>query len=273
MPIKLPCLIVLLLFIGACIYFFYPVIESFFVFYPEPSFSWTPEEEGMEYKEVYFKTRDQKRLHGWYFKADDPGPVLLFCHGNAGNISHRLEVIRRFRSHGLAVFIFDYRGFGKSKGSPSEKGIYLDGLAAYDYLKNEENLPVDRIMPFGRSLGAAVAIEIALNRPVDSVIIESGFTSIREMASTIKLFRPFSFIIPEHYDNLEKIPSIRVPKLIIHGKMDELVPFSMGRKLFNAAQEEKFFLPLDDAGHNNTFVVGGQKYFNAIKAFAEKSAM
>ena len=271
MPIKGIYLICLILLMGASFCLFYPKMENFFVFFPETSFDRTPNELNLDYKEVYFHTEDGKRIHGWFFPLKKEFPVILFCHGNAGNISHRLDNIRLLLDQRLQVFIFDYRGYGKSSGRPSEKGLYLDGLAAYDYLIKREHIPSTNIIPFGRSLGATVAIEISLKRRVKSIIIESAFTSIREMARTIALFYPFSFFLPAHYNNLEKIGQVSIPKLIIHGKDDEIVSFSMGEKLFEAAKAPKYFFPVKDAGHNDTFVVGGRKYFEGIAAFAYHS--
>ena len=271
MPIKGIYLICLILLMGASFYLFYPKMENFFVFFPETSFDRTPNELNLDYKEVYFHTEDGKRLHGWFFPLKKEFPVILFCHGNAGNISHRLDNIRLLLDQRLQVFIFDYRGYGKSSGRPSEKGLYLDGLAAYDYLIKREHIPSTSIIPFGRSLGASVAIEISLKRRVKSIIIESAFTSIREMARTIALFYPFSFFLPAHYNNLEKIGHVTIPKLIIHGKDDEIASFSMGEKLFEAAKAPRYFFPVKDAGHNDTFVVGGRKYFECIAAFAYHS--
>jgi fermentation-respiration switch protein FrsA (DUF1100 family) len=268
MPINGIYLICLILLLGACLYLLYPKIENFFVFFPETPFDCTPDELNLHYKEVYFHTDDGKRLHGWFFPQKKESPVILFCHGNAGNISHRLENVRPLLIQGLRVFIFDYRGYGRSPGRPSEKGLYLDGLAAYDYLIKTELIPPTNIIPFGRSIGAAVAIEISLRRRVRSIIIENAFTSIKEMARTIPLFHLFSFFLPAHYNNLERIGYVTIPKLIIHGEEDEIVSFSMGEKLFRAAKASKYFYPIKDAGHNDTFIVGGRKYFETIAAFA-----
>jgi len=271
MPIKGIYLICLILLVGASLYLFYPKIEGFFVFFPETLFDQTPNELNLQYKEVYFPAEDGKRLHAWFFPLKKEFPVILFCHGNAGNISHRLENIRLLLDQKLQVFIFDYRGYGKSSGRPSEKGLYLDGLAAYDYLTKTERIPSTNIIPFGRSLGATVALEISIKRRAKSIILESAFTSTKEMARTVALFYLFSFFLPAHYNNLERIDHITIPKLIIHGREDEIVPFSMGEKLFEAAKVPKYFFPVKDAGHNDTFIVGGRRYFETIASFAYHS--
>ncbi|MCP4576467.1 MAG: alpha/beta hydrolase [Deltaproteobacteria bacterium] len=171
----------------------------------------------------------------------------------------------------IQVFIFDYRGYGKSNGTPSEAGLYLDGQAAYDFLTTIKHIPPEKIVLFGRSLGAAVAIELSLKRQIRSLIIESAFTSTKEMAKTMVLFKVFAFFFPSHFNNLEKITLITVPKLIFHGEKDEIVPFSMGQKLFQTAHQPKYFFPIKGAGHNDTYLFGGKAYFETLATFAIKS--
>jgi fermentation-respiration switch protein FrsA (DUF1100 family) len=255
----------------ALLYFGYPRIENLLVFFPEKRFDFAPEAFGLSYKDVYFRSEDGKRLHGWFFPGEEAHPVLLHLHGNAGNISHRLDLIKRLVQKNLQVFIIDYRGFGKSEGRPSEKGVYLDGLAAYDHLVKKEGIPGENIVLHGHSLGAAVAVEVALKRSVKAVILESPFTSTRDMAKTMPFFFVFSPLLPANYNNLEKVSGLSVPLLIVHGDQDEIVPFSMGERLFGAAAEPKHFLRLERAGHNDTYVAGGKRYLDALEQFAAKS--
>lgn len=271
MPIHWPVPVGLIILLGASFYLFYPRIENFFVFFPQSSFDEAPERLGLECKDVYFLTDDGKRLHGWFFPLKGPSPVILFSHGNAGNISHRLFNVKHLLDKGLRVFIYDYRGYGRSEGRPSEEGIYRDGLAAYDHLVEKEGIPPGDIILFGRSLGAAVAIETALRKEVRSLIIESGFTSTRGMARTMVLFALFSPFMPANYNNVEKIVGVKVPKLIVHGDADGIVPFSMGEELFHAAKAPKYFYPLRGAGHNDTYLAGGERYFRTIAAFVRDS--
>ena len=271
MPIKWPYLVSLILLMGASFYFFYPKIENFFIFFPESDFDLVPKDLNLNYEDVYFRTEDGKRLHGWLFPLEGEFPVILFSHGNAGNISHRLDNIRLLLEQKLQVFIFDYRGYGKSSGRPSEKGLYKDGLAAYEYLVRERHIPPDQIIPFGRSIGAAIAIEVALKKDVRSLIIESAFTSTKDMAKTMFLFYLFSYFLPANYNNLEKIAHVNVPKLIIHGEGDEIVPFSMGKKLFSASNDPRHFYRIKGAGHNDTYIVGGKEYFQTLAAFVKDS--
>ena len=270
-PIKEIYLVCLALFVGAMSCLYYPKIENFFIFYPDSSFDTVPADWNLNCEEVYFDTEDETRLHGWFFPLKGDAPMILFCHGNAGNISHRLENISLLLDQNLQVFIFDYRGYGKSNGRPSEVGLYRDGLAAYDFLVNIKHIPSERIVLFGRSLGASPAIEISLKRNVRSIIIESAFTSTKEMAKTMFLFKIFSFLLPPNYNNLEKISQVAVPKLIIHGENDKIVPFPMGQKLFEAAPQPKYFFPIRTAGHNDTYLFGGGAYFETLATFAKNS--
>ena len=157
MPIHWLYIPALVLAAGLAAYLFYPWIENFFVFYPYRTLDAMPETMGLQYRDAYFDAENGETLHGWYFPNRNEGPVILFCHGNAGNISHRLDHINRLLAKGLRVFIFDYRGYGKSRGRPSEKGVYLDGMAAYDYLIQREDILPEDIVPYGHSLGAAEA--------------------------------------------------------------------------------------------------------------------
>lgn len=253
---------------GVIIFFcFYSQIENFFVFHPQTNLDMLPDQLGLTYDSASFEAKDGTKLHGWFFPLPEKSPVILFCHGNAGNICHRLPNIKRLLGQGFQVFIYDYRGYGKSKGSPSREGVYLDGLAAYDYLTNHLGISPDRIVLFGRSLGGAVATEIALKRKVKCLILESAFTSTKDMAKTMPLFALLSPFLPAHYNNLKKIEHITVPKLIIHGNMDEIIPFSMGERLFQAAPEPKVFHAVKGAGHNDTWVIGGKKYFETLAKF------
>jgi fermentation-respiration switch protein FrsA (DUF1100 family) len=251
---------------------FYPQLENSLVFYPDKSLADNPSNWNLSYKDVRFVTSDGEELHGWFFPLSGKTPVLLFCHGNAGNISHRIENVNLLVKRGISVFLFGYRGYGLSSGRPSEKGIYTDGMAAYDYLTDMEKVSPDRIAVFGRSLGGAVAIEVALQKKVRCIIIENTFTSIRDMSKTIFPWLLFSPFLPDHYDNSSKIADVSVPKLIVHSRNDEIVPFRMGEELFAAATGDKIFLPIDGAGHNDIYIIGGRAYLDAVTDFVSSHA-
>jgi fermentation-respiration switch protein FrsA (DUF1100 family) len=262
----------IIIFIALCLVF-YPKIEDFYVFFPQTSFDITPDDLHLNYKEVYFYSQDKEKLHGWFFPTNMNEPVIMISHGNACNISHMLEYAGLLIEKNLQVFLFDYRGYGKSTGTPSEKGIYMDAQAAYDYLVNEEKIHRDNIVLFGQSLGAAAAIDVAKKNHVRSIIIEGAFTSTKEMSKKMFPISLISFLLPANYNNLDKIAHIHVPKLIIHSEDDEIVPFSMGKRLFEASREPKYFYTIKGAGHNDAFIVGGDKYFQAFAYFINHSKL
>jgi hypothetical protein len=206
------------------------------------------------------------QLHAWFFRLPKPLATLLFCHGNAGNISHRLENVYHLLRTGFQVLLFDYRGFGHSSGEPSEEGLYADATAAWAHLVQREDAAGMPQIIFGRSLGGAVAVELATQVGADGLIIESTFTSIRTLARLV-----FSVPLPElpmKYDSLSKIGRISMPLLAIHGERDDLIPFADGKLLFEAAQEPKAWYPIHGAGHNNTYQIGGEAYFRRLAEFA-----
>jgi fermentation-respiration switch protein FrsA (DUF1100 family) len=268
MPIHWAYLIALVVILAVCFYLFYPRVEDFFIYFPQSHFDFSPEEFRLQYRDASFRTEDGEQLHGWFFQGEEGSPVILHFHGNAGNISHRLDLVQIFQRKGLSVFLLDYRGFGRSSGRPSETGLYRDGLAAWSYLVEKERIPPERIVLHGHSIGAAVAIEVALQKKVRGLVIESAFTSTKDMAKTMAIFALFSPVFPAHYNNLAKIRRVSAPKLMVHGQRDEIVPFAMGQKLFEAAADPKFFYPVKDAGHNDVFIVGGEKYFELFAEFA-----
>ena len=206
------------------------------------------------------------RLHGWWVPQAG-APVWLWFHGNAGNISHRLENIKLLHDlAGVQVFIFDYREYGKSQGKISREGSFKDAAAAYRYVAETLKTPAAEIVLFGRSLGSALATDLAVRVPCRSLIIESAFTNSSDMA---KMLAPFLFDwrprVP--YDNLGKIDKITVPVLIIHGSDDEIIPADMGRRVFAAARDPKDLYIIPGAHHNDTYLVGGRTYFERLRAF------
>jgi len=250
---------------------FWEPSEKGIVFFPDPHLIGTPADFGLEYEEVWFTTADGVKLNGWWVPR--PGaPVFLWFHGNAGNISHRLENIKLLVEEvGVQVFIFDYREYGKSQGSISREGTFRDAAAAYQYLTEIRGVPGRDLILFGRSLGTALATDIALKGPSRALILESPFTNSQEMA---RLYAPFLFDwrpkVP--YDNLGRIGYITVPVLIIHGINDEIIPVDMARRVFEAAPEPKELYIIPGAHHNDTYLVGGLEYVKRLRAFIDKSA-
>jgi fermentation-respiration switch protein FrsA (DUF1100 family) len=273
MPITWPYILSLIVICIVLSVVFYHKIENFYVFFPQTNLEITPDDLNLNYRDVYFNSPDREKLHGWFFPTAADHPVIMISHGNACNISHMLDYANILTGMNLQVFLFDYRGYGRSTGTPSEKGIYMDAQAAYDYLVNEERIAADNIILFGQSLGAAAAIDVAIKNYIRSIIIEGAFTSTRDMAKTMFPLSIVSFLLPSNYNNLEKMVLITAPKLIVHGEHDEIVPFFMGKTLFEASMDPKYFYAIKGAGHNDTFIVGGKRYFEDIAYFANHSRL
>ena len=248
-------------------------LEKYVIYVPERAIEMTPQSEGMAYEDVWFPASDGLRLHGWLIPAPDARLTLLWFHGNAGNIGHRVDNIKYLhRLLRLNVFIFDYRGYGQSAGTHSdlsEEATYRDAEGALAYLRGRQDLAHTRLIYFGRSLGASIAVEAARHHPPAGLILETPFTSIKDMARVALPFLPLGSLLRTKYDSLSKIREIRVPLLILHGDRDDVVPYEQGRRLFDAANEPKTFYRIRGARHNDTYIVGGQPYFDAWARFLQ----
>lgn len=245
-------------------------MQEDFIFFPDPYLIGQPSDWDLPFDDVSFQTGDGLTLHGWFVPGDRK-ETMLWCHGNAGNISHRLDNMKILHDRiGINVFIFDYRGYGRSQGQPSEAGTYLDAEAALAYLRSRPDIDQDSIVIFGRSLGGAVAVDLASKHPCLGLILESTFTSLVdlfEMPIDIKDLR--SRTAPIKYDSFSKIKRIKVPLLMLHGNRDEVVPFESGCTLYKAANQPKQFCLIEGAGHNDTYIVGGQAYVDALRDFID----
>ena len=251
------------------------LLDRYFVYFPDSSLELTPSNVGLDYENVYFTTKDGYKLHGWLIPGQADFTFVLF-HGNAGNISDRLDYVELLhRNVGASILIFDYRGYGLSEGVPSESGLYLDGQASIELLIshyypeiNEEN-----IVLLGRSLGSAVAIKLASLYEVRSLVVEAPFTSIGALAKYNYPFLPevlLNRILKARYDSRINMESLHVPLMVIHGGRDSVVPIAMGRELYESADVPKYFYSVDGANHNDTYIVAGVDYFEQIKYFIER---
>lgn len=254
-------IIIFLLFLFYMRYF-----EKRTIFYPSKIMEFSPSDFGIEYEDVFFNTPDGVQLHGWFIPAINSYVTVVYCHGNAGNISHRIEVAKMFNERCMNFFIFDYRGFGKSKGTPFEAGTYLDGLAAYNYLVKTRAISPERIVLYGKSLGAAIAIDLATQVKVACLISESAFTSTSDLARDVYKILPLWLFVTQKYDSLKKINKINIPKLIIHSQNDEIVPFPHGKKLFEVAKEPKELYVMK-GGHNDAFYIYSDECMQRIDKF------
>jgi fermentation-respiration switch protein FrsA (DUF1100 family) len=249
--------------------FFVYFTQSSMLYFPElPSrkISATPDHYGLAYEELQLVTEDGVKLHGWFLPAENPRATLLFFHGNAGNISHRMESLEIFHELGLETLIIEYRGYGQSEGRPSEKGTYLDAEAAWRYLTEKREVPPHKILLFGRSLGAAIASHLARDRQPMGLVLESAFVSVPDLAATLYPLLPVRLLSRFRYDNRNNLQAVTSPVLIVHSRDDEIIPYRHGRRLFAAAGEPKYFLQLR-GGHNDGFMVTGDDYLDGLDDF------
>lgn len=243
--------------------------------YPEGD--WQPGQSGLEVEDVEFASEDGTRLHGWWIdgpsQPDGTAPMtVVYCHGNKGCIAERVEIFKRLRRLDINIFAFDYRGFGRSEGEPSENGVYADVRAAVDYVNRDRAVPFEQIILFGHSLGGAIAIDGALNRPqIAGLVVQSSFTQNLDMARHFYPDLPVHWITRNGFRSIEKVRHLPMPKLFIHGDADLKVPFSQGRALFEAAAEPKNWLPIANAEHGDVHLKGGLRYFSRWVQFRREA--
>ena len=250
------------------------------LFQPSSRLLATPDDAGMSYETVRLDTEDGERLHGWWIPAPGglpqsppdarAGHTLLFFHGNAGNISGRLESVQQFHQLGLNVLLVDYRGYGQSTGAPSEGGIYRDAEACWRYLTETKDLAPHDVVVFGRSMGGGPATWLAARENPGAVILESVFTNVPDVGAHHYSFLPVRALATNQFDNESRVSQIDAPTLHIHSRGDRVVPFQLGRQVFAAAAEPKQFLEIE-GGHNDGFLVSADKYLRTIGSFLEEN--
>ena len=247
-------------------------MEQHFLYFPTKTLALTPQAVGLDYEDIFFTAEDGTRLHGWFIPAAEAVPTVLFFHGNAGNIGDRVDNLLALHRFGLSVFIFDYRGYGQSAGVPSENGLYADGRAARNWLRDHKPEAAGNLFYFGRSLGAAAALQLALESPPRGLILESPFTSVAGMGKHHYpiLYRLLGWLLNDKYDNNEKIKGLPVPLLLIYGTADTIVPPAMAQELFDLAPQPKQLHLIDGADHNDIFFLGRESYWDAWRQFLQK---
>ena len=259
--------IIAIAYVGLCAFVYFR--QSKYLYYPEKKISATPSMLQLNFEDVVLETQDGESIGAWYIPVGpDPkrGLTLLFCHGNAGNIGHRLESIFTFHSLGMHVLIFDYHGYGTSTGKPGEAETYEDVLAAWNYLVNIRGVPREHIIVLGRSLGGAVAAWLAARVGPRALVLESSFTSVPDMAQNAFPFLPARWLSRFKYNTLARLPLVGCPVLVAHGTSDRTIPISHGRKLFEYAKEPKQFIEFDGA-HNDGGMDTQPEYREAFMAF------
>lgn len=249
----------------ALVLFFF---QAGLIYYPETgrNIIAVPDSVGLAYESVEISTTDGETLHGWFVPAPAANGTVLFFHGNAGNISHRMEYLLMFHRLGYNTFIFDYRGYGQSSGSPSEAGTYLDAQSAWQHLTEARDIPPARIVLFGESLGGAVAAWLAMSEKPGILVLASVFTSVPDMAAKIYPFLPVRFLSRFDYNTIEYLQSVTCPVFVAHSPQDEIVPFAHGQALYQAAPGPKQFLELQ-GGHNSGFIFMQEDWIKALGEF------
>jgi fermentation-respiration switch protein FrsA (DUF1100 family) len=259
-------LVVGVLLIGLLLWWLQPRM----VFFPFAQLQSSPIDWGLDYEEVTLVTEDGVKLHGWLIaapaKRPQPPGTLLFFHGNAGNISHRGDSITIFTALGLDVLIIDYRGYGRSEGKPTERGLYADAEAAWRWLTQTRGIPPGDIIIFGRSLGGAVATQLASQTQPGALIVESGFDRLQSLAEAH--YPLLSRLVPLRYrfSAVDLIGAVRCPVLVLHSPEDQIVPFNLGERLYEAAPGPKAFVELR-GGHNEGFLSSQPRYQEALDSF------
>jgi hypothetical protein len=243
------------------------LLERLFVYYPAKELAGDPSQLGLRYEDLFLVTEDNVRLHGWFVPCAGATRTLLIFHGNAGNISHRLEWIQLLHKLNCHILIIDYRGYGKSQGSPFEEGLYRDASAAYEWWVRERGSTGEQLVVMGESLGGCVAVDLAARVHPAGLIVQSTFTSAWDMAKTLfplGLLQPLTDI---RFDAASKIKKVHCPKLMIHGNRDEIVPYRLGKKLYEVAPPPKLFYEVTGAGHNDLVWTAGPEYSKRLGEF------
>ena len=244
--------------LGLILYFMQPT----FLYSPVREVPYTPGELGLDFENVKFSSADGLQLSGWYIPAGDSELTVLFCHGNGGNMMHRLDSINLLYNLGLNCFIFDYRGYGNSEGKPSEEGTYMDAAAAYKWLTEEKKVSPDSIIIFGRSLGGSIAAQLAGKVSAKALVIESTFTSYVDIGKKFYPYMPVRWSARFSYKTIDYVKDVKSPVMVIHSRADEVVPFEFGLEIYETANEPKEFVEIFGS-HNDGFLVSGETYKNA----------
>jgi fermentation-respiration switch protein FrsA (DUF1100 family) len=242
------------------------IFQPRLVYFPMKPLAATPAAIGLDYEDVSLDAGDGASVHGWFLPVAEEARTVLFLHGNAGNISHRLDTLRVFHSLGLNVLIIDYSGFGQSDGRPGERRTYADARLAWQYLTEARGIAPERVVIFGRSLGAGVATWLATEEAPGALVLESAFTSVPDLARKYYPIFPVHWLARIRYDNAARLPTVDCPVLIVHSRDDEIVPFAHGEALYELAAEPKSFLEIR-GDHNAGFMVSGQTYRSGLARF------
>lgn len=245
-------------------------IQSGLVYYPQREIDATPDQLHLPFDDLMLATSDGLKISAWFIPAKDARGTVLFCHGNGGNISHRLDTIWTLNKLGMNVLIFDYRGYGKSEGKPTEKGTYLDAEAAWKHLVEKRGIPGERIIVQGRSLGGAVAAHLARDHTPAGLILESTFSSMPDMAAKLYPMFPVRLLSKFEYATAEYVAAVKCPVMVVHSPEDDIIPFKQGRRVFDAAGAPKRFVQIRGS-HNTGFIESDDIYRPALREFLSEA--
>jgi fermentation-respiration switch protein FrsA (DUF1100 family) len=240
-------------------------LQQKLIYFPSSDIAWTPSALSLDYKDVLFRADDGVNLHAWFIPRTNSHQVALICHGNGGNLSDRLQLCQLLHDTGLNVFIFDYRGFGKSEGKPDEQGTYSDAVAAWNWV-HENNFKGPDIIAVGESLGGAIAAELATRKELGGLVLQSTFTSMPAIGAEVYSFLPVKWLCTFKYDTISKLPKINIPVLILHARDDTFVKFHHAEELYAAANNPKLLRELDGS-HNDALSSNPVRYEKAVEEF------
>jgi uncharacterized protein len=228
----------------------------------------TPDRLGLAFEDLAIRTEDGETLHAWWIRAGNARGAVILFHGNAGNISHRLDYAAMFDRLGFSTLLVEYRGYGRSTGSPSEQGTYRDAMASWRWLTETKGVPSSDIVLFGESLGGAVAAWLAAREKPRALVLASTFTSVPDLAAELYPFLPVRLLSRYDYNTLDALGRVQAPVLVAHSASDDIIPYSHGERLFAAAREPKSFLELR-GGHNDGFIFTQPEWVRALGAFLD----
>ncbi|RJP29154.1 MAG: alpha/beta hydrolase [Candidatus Omnitrophota bacterium] len=261
-------ILVIILAVFCLVFVYVKYVEYKGIFYPSKDILAYPSSSGIPFEDIMITTEDNLKINGWFLQNPKAKYTLLFLHGNAGNIGDRIDKIGMLYELGLNILIIDYRGFGKSEGKPSESGLYKDASASYHFLVNKRNIAADEVILYGESLGTAVAVDLASKNKVKALILEGAFSSGKDMAKEIYPFLP-RIIFSNSYNSLAKVRGAKMPKLFIHSREDEIVPYRLAQKLYGVSSFPKKIVSINGP-HNESFLISFPEYKKAIKEFIDK---
>lgn len=231
---------------------------------------WSPHRYGLPARDVWFYSSDGEELHGWWIPHPRARGSILYCHGNSGSIGEQIPVLVELHRLKVNLFAFDYRGYGRSGGTPDEEGVLRDARAAYDHLVGPLGRSATEVLLLGHSLGGAIAIDCAVGREVAGLIVQSSFVDTKRMARELYPQVPIHWVARRRFRSIDKVAQLRMPKLFVHGTEDGTIPMEHGARLFEAASEPKELFVVPRAGHNDVHRHGGRRYFRKLSEFRDR---